>query len=147
MKTLIERFVATGVVVAGLAGAASAAETDALVAEGEAVFTRVCFVCHNATKPNPDMVAPPIFAAKNHYAGFAVREDFVAAVSAFLLDPREETAQMPGAVDKFGLMPPPEVTQAEARAVAEYLYATDFSLPDWYKAHYEEEHGEAPAGN
>jgi len=144
---LIERVAAAGAIGIGLTNAAAAAETDALVAQGEAVFTRVCFDCHNATQPTPDMIAPPIFAAKNHYAGFAARADFVAAVSAFLLDPKDETARMPGAIGKFGLMPPPDVTEAEAVAVAEYLYATDFTLPDWYQAHYQEEHGEAPAGN
>lgn len=122
------------------------AETD-LVSQGEEVFGRVCFDCHNAVQPNPDMIAPPIFAAKNHYADLTAQGDFVAAVSAFLLDPQETTARMPGAIDKFGLMPPPGVTEAEAIAVAEYLFATDFSLPDWYLAHYQDEHGEAPAGN
>lgn len=128
------------------AASGAAAETD-LVAEGEEVFGRVCFDCHNAVQPSPDMIAPPIFAAKNHYAAFTTREDFVAAVSAFLLDPQEATAQMPGAIGQFGLMPPPEVTEAEAVAVAEYLFATDFSLPDWYLEHYQQEHGEAPANN
>lgn len=136
-----------GVLGFGLAHATLADDTGALVAQGEEVFGRVCFECHNATRPNPDMIAPPIFAAKNHYSGFGSREDFVAAVSGFLLDPQEETARMPGAIGQFGLMPPPEVTPEEAIAVAEYLYATDFTLPDWYLKHYEEEHGEAPTGN
>ena len=145
--TLIGRLIFAGALGIGLSQPATAEGTEALVLEGEAVFTRACFDCHNATEPGPDMIAPPIFAAKNHYAGFAARADFVAAVSAFLLDPKEETARMPGAIDSFGLMPPPDVTEAEAVAVAEYLYATDFTLPDWYEAHYMEEHGEAPAGN
>ena len=53
---------------------------------------------------------------------------------------------MPGALRRFGLMPPQDLTEQEAIAFAEYLYATDFTLPDWYKVHYEEEHGEAPGG-
>lgn len=138
---------AVGVLGVAFVSAALAEDVEALVVEGEAVFTRVCFDCHNATEEGPDMVAPPIFAAKNHYSGFAAREDFVAAVSGYLLDPTEQTAQMPGAVRKFGLMPPPDMTEAEAVAVAEYLYATDFSLPDWYLVHYQEEHGTAPAAN
>ena len=123
------------------------ADTSELVAQGEKVFTNVCFECHNATAPNPDMVAPPIFAAKNHYGNFTDRADFVAAVSSYVRNPTEATARMPGAINKFGLMPAHEIAEAEAVAVAEYLFATDFSLPDWYKVHYEEEHGEAPAGN
>ena len=130
----------------GLATAV-AADTSARVAEGEAVFTRVCFACHYATKPEPTMAAPPIFAAKNHYADLTERAEFVAAIAAFVRNPTEAAARMPGALDRFGLMPPQEITEAEAIAVAEYLYATDFTLPDWYKVHYEEEHGEAQAGN
>lgn len=129
---------------AALLLSAPALAADELVAQGEEVFGRVCFDCHNAVAPTPDMVAPPIFAAKNHYMGLAAREDFVAAVAAYLINPTEETAMMPGALAKFGLMPPPDITEAEAVAVAEYLFATDFSQPDWYAAHYQEEHGAAP---
>ena len=104
---------AVGVLGVAFVSAALAEDVEALVVEGEAVFTRVCFDCHNATEEGPDMVAPPIFAAKNHYSGFAAREDFVAAVSGYLLDPTEQTAQMPGAVRKFGLMPPPDMPPAQ----------------------------------
>jgi mono/diheme cytochrome c family protein len=135
-----------GLLTLGLATTA-AAETADLVAEGEAVFTQVCFACHYATKPEPTMAAPPIFAAKNHYADLTERADFVAAISAFVRAPSEEASRMPGALQRFGLMPPQEITEAEAIAVAEYLYATDFTLPDWYKVHYEEKHGEAPSGD
>ncbi len=117
------------------------------VARGEAVFTRVCFDRHNATEPTPDMIAPPIFAAKNQYAGFAARADFVTAVSTYIRAPGEATSRMPGALGRFGVMPPQEISEDEARAVAEYLYATDFTLPDWYLVHYREEHGETPTGN
>lgn len=137
----------TGLAAALLLQTAAATAQSDLVAQGAEVFGRVCFDCHNATEPNPDMIAPPIFAAKNHYANFTLRDDFVLAVSAFLLDPQEATARMPGAIDQFGLMPPPGITGAEALAVAEYLYATDFTLPDWYQEHYRAEHGTAPAGN
>ena len=135
-----------GILNLGLATAA-AADAPTLVAEGEAVFTRVCFACHYATKPDPTMAAPPIFAAKNHYADLTERADFVAAIAGFVRNPTEAAARMPGALDRFGLMPPQEITEAEAIAVAEYLYATDFTLPDWSTVHSEEEHGEAPAGN
>ena len=69
-------------------GLATAAAAD-LVAEGEAVFTRVCYVCHYATKPDPTMAAPPIFAAKNHYADLTERADFVTAIATFVRAPSE----------------------------------------------------------
>lgn len=126
------------------ASAAVADDTADLVAKGQQVFTDVCFACHNATEPGPDSAAPPIFAAKNHYAAAPDRATFVAAVSSYVRAPSEAASQMPGAIRKFGLMPAQEITEDEAIAVAEYLYATDFTLPDWYQVHYQEEHGTAP---
>ncbi|MEZ5447583.1 MAG: hypothetical protein R3E89_00625 [Thiolinea sp.] len=52
---------------------------------------------------------------------------------------------MPGAVRKFGLMPAqPQLAEADLQAVAAYLYDQDMSLPDWYKTHYQAEHGQLP---
>ena len=131
----------------GLAGLLSlglgpaTAETTDLVAAGEAVYLQVCFACHYATEMDPLVAAPPIFAVKHHYADFSDREGFVAAISGYVLAPSEAASRMPEARDRFGLMPAQEITEAEARAVAEYLYATDFALPDWYITLYQEEYG------
>jgi hypothetical protein len=51
---------------------------------------------------------------------------------------------MPGAIRKFGLMPAFPLPDEELQAVAEFLYDSDMSLPDWYKEHYAAEHGEPP---
>jgi hypothetical protein len=52
---------------------------------------------------------------------------------------------MPGAVNKFGLMPAmPQINDNDAQAVAAFLFDTNLNQPDWYKAHYEAEHGKAP---
>ncbi len=69
------------------------------------------------------------------------------AMSAFVLAPSVENSQMPGAIGRFELMPDLGLSEEDARAAAEFIFATDFSLPDWYAKHYEEEHGEAPPSN
>lgn len=123
-------------------GAAFADGHASLVAEGEQVFGDVCFACHGMTDEETDRIAPPVFAVKNRYSKLGDREDFVAAVSAFAFDPSEEMALMKGAIGKFGMMPNLGITKEEALAVAEYLFATDFSLPDWAQAHMDEKHSD-----
>ncbi len=134
-----------GLLSLGLAPAAGATANP--VDEGEAVFKRVCAACHYATELDPLVAAPPIFAVQHHYADFSDREGFVAAISAYVLAPSEADSRMPEALDRFGLMPAQEITEAEARAVAEYLYVTDFTLPDWYINRYQEEYGAGPGGD
>lgn len=51
---------------------------------------------------------------------------------------------MRGAVKKFELMEPVEISMEQAKAIAEFVYDTNFTLPDWYKKHYREEHGKDP---
>ena len=121
-------------------GAAFAEGNSALVAAGEEVFGDVCFACHGVSDQEADRIAPPVFAVKKHYAKLGGYDEFVAAVAAYAFNPTEEAALMRGAIDKFGLMPNVGITEEDARAVAEYLFATDFALPDWALAHMEEKH-------
>jgi len=138
---------AVGPLLVLLGATASAADQADQVAQGEEIFMDVCLACHGPSAQGPDRIAPPIFAAKNHYAAYTEREAFVSAMSAYVLAPNERTTRMPGAIRRFGLMPEQGLTEEEARAAAEYVFATDFSVPDWYAKHYQEEHGEAPPGN
>ena len=62
------------------ANAASAASLQELQL-GEQVYGDVCVACHGADAEGEDRIAPPIFAAKNHYSDLTSREDFVAAMS------------------------------------------------------------------
>ena len=126
------------------ATSAAADDHGGMIAQGAAIFKETCDVCHGAAAKGPDRAAPPVFAVKNHYSGLTDQGEFVDAVAAFIRAPNEAAAMMPGAIGKFGLMPAQTLTEEDARAVAEFLYATDFSMPDWYNQHYREEHGEAP---
>ena len=134
-----------GLLSLGLAPAG--ADTANPVAQGAAIFERVCVACHYATELDPLVAAPPVFAVKHHYADFSDREGFVAAIAAYVRAPSEAASRMPEALGRFGLMPAQEITEAEARAVAAYLYATDFTLPDWYVTLYQEEYGAKAGGD
>lgn len=110
---------------------------------GEEVYKSVCMACHVAE--GMPTVGPPIFAVKNHVIGaHPERDDFVNRVVEWVKAPDEKTALMPGAVRKFGLMPANDLPDEELKAVAEFIYDSDMSLPDWYKEHYQAEHGEMP---
>lgn len=120
----------------------SAAEKETKT--GEEVYKTACAVCHvSEGKPT---IAPPIFAVKNHVIdAFPERDDFIEQVKDWVKAPDEEKALMRGAIRKFGLMPAmAHLSDEDVQAVAEYLFDTDMTLPDWYKEHYKEEHGELP---
>lgn len=119
------------------------ARAESAASDGAALYQKLCVSCH-AMQGKPT-VAPPVFAMKNHVTdAHPDREGFVNYIVEWVKAPNADTALMRGAVKKFGLMPVLGYDEAEVRTVAEWLYDTDTSLPDWYKKHYEEEHGQAP---
>ena len=109
------------------------------------IFSQTCRACHGASANAVDRAAPPIFAAKNHYSDLTDKDAFVAALSAYIQSPSEATSRMPGAIKKFGLMPDLGLDAETADKLAEFVWQTDFNAPDWYRKHYEEEHGTAPS--
>lgn len=120
-----------------------AAQAETTAGNGAALYQKLCVSCH-ALEGRPT-IAPPIFGVKNHVIGaHSEREAFVDYVVNWVKAPNADAALMPGAVRKFGVMPTLGYDDAEVRIVAEWLYDSNMRLPDWYKKHYEEEHGEAP---
>jgi len=107
-------------------------------------FQLICMSCHKLDR-SPDMVAPPIFAVKNHYLQvFPEKTDFVKAVSAWLAEPAADRTLMPGALRRFKLMPPQPLPEEQRTGLAAYLFDTDFYEPGWYQEHYQQEHGNQP---
>lgn len=131
-----------GLLSLGLAPAS--AEPDTRIAQGRDIFEDVCAACHYATELDPLVAAPPVFAVQHAYADFSDQESYISAIARYIRAPSEATAQMTWAVERFGLMPAQDITEAEARAVGAYLYAADFTLPDWYLALYLDEYGAKP---
>lgn len=103
---------------------------------GEAIFDLICVACHFSNDADPMMAAPPILAAKHRYAEIGDREGFVDAIASYVLAPSEEAARMPEMVEEFGLMPPVDILEFEARAIGEYLYEMEGEMPGWYVEQY-----------
>ncbi len=115
-----------------------------LVAKGKAVelMKQQCFSCHSPRGGEHNRVAPPMIAVKRHYLEEGDSEkDFADKMWAFLANPSEEVSMMPGAVEKFGLMPKMPFEEEQIREIAAYLYNNDIQKPDWFEKHYQEEHG------
>lgn len=128
----------------GAEATSQATQADEPVRSGKQVYESLCMACHSIE--GPATVAPPIFAVKNHVVQvYPERDDFIKRVVEWVKAPDVDDPLMPGAVRKFGLMPAMPLADAELTAVAEFLYDSDMVLPDWYKQHYKEEHGEEPS--
>ncbi|MCB1123233.1 MAG: hypothetical protein KJT03_16885, partial [Verrucomicrobiae bacterium] len=107
-----------------------------------------CTVCHQNDQ-TATMVAPPMFAVVDHYTKNygEDKSGFVEAIMDWAKSPDESKSLMPGAIQKFKLMPPFPIPDKDLKAIATYLSEADFTIPGWYDEHYLQEHGEARTGN
>lgn len=112
---------------------------------GAKVYQSACMSCH-ALNAKEEGIAPPLFGVKDHVIkAYPERAAFIKRVVEWVKAPNPNDVLMPGAVKKFGLMPAqPQLSEADLQAVAEFIYDTDFTKPDWYAAHYQAEHGKKP---
>lgn len=112
---------------------------------GATVYQSACMSCH-ALATKEEGVAPPLFGVKDHVLkAYPERAAFIQRVVAWVQAPNPQDVLMPGAVKKFGLMPAQtQLSEVDLQAVAEFIYDTDFTRPDWYAAHYQAEHAKKP---
>lgn len=123
----------------------SVLSAPALADSAAALYEEHCVACHGGTERGPDRVAPPIFAVKGHYLpSYPDKASFVEAIAQWAIKPDLNKVLMPGAVRRFELMPPVEISMDDARKIAQFIYDGKFERPGWYEQHYREEHGEAP---
>jgi cytochrome c553 len=115
----------------------SDAEILALADKGQALMEVNCNLCHGAKPSLDESVAPPIVAIKAHYLeanmGF---EEFHENMATFLNKPSAESAQMKGAVKRFGIMPFQPYPKETVKAIAAHLYAYKVPQPQWWDAHW-----------
>lgn len=99
---------------------------EALVKEGEKLIAEQCYVCH--VPPGGDnRTAPPMMMVKNHYVDDeTTREEFVQSVMDWVNSPSEDRARMHGAIRNWGLMPQQNVEEKDLKAIATYIFETDF---------------------
>jgi len=118
-------------------------KTESLQSEGYTLFKTNCYACHSVTsKSHDDIIAPPMVAVKRRYKmGYSTKESFVEAMVNWSKDPKEENALMRGAVKQFKVMPKQVFNEDDLKKIATYIYDNEIERPDWFEAHFEEEHG------
>lgn len=110
--------------------------------EARALFQTHCYACHTPRGNQDDRVAPPMIAIKRHYiTDQTTQAQFIADVSTYVVTPRTDISKMPDAVRKFGMMVPLQVPKDDLKKIATFIYQQDIEAPDWFEAHYKEEHG------
>ena len=113
--------------------------------DGPQLFKDYCESCHGNKARGPDRVAPPIVAVKSHYLNEHQNEEkFVSAIVGWLEKPEHNKTLMPGAIRRFGVMPPLELEPNERQVLAKYIFETEFKMPGWYREHFRKEHGKDP---
>lgn len=111
---------------------------------GKELFEQLCSSCH-VTSGKPTL-APPIFGVVNHVRNvYPQKNEFIEKIVEWVANPQKEKTVMPGAVNRFGLMPKLPYNTVEVRLIAEYLFDGKVELPTWYIEHYKAEHGHEPA--
>ncbi|MCX7554190.1 DUF3365 domain-containing protein [Marinicella sp. S1101] len=111
-----------------------------LMAEGLEILQTNCLNCHSPRGSQTQRIAPPMFAVKKHYIRPGLSADqFIADLKGFLLAPDEKHAKMPGAIEKFGLMPNLNLTEQQVLAVGTYIYHTPLEKPRWFDEHHKNE--------
>jgi len=111
---------------------------------GEKVFKSICAACHGVAVGGMDMnkrIAPPIAGVRKHYLDVYPDEaSFVQAVTSWVEKQDEHKSLMPGAIQKFKIMPPLVISKDDAAKVAAYIYAGDIEKPEGLDKHMNEMH-------
>lgn len=97
---------------------------------GYKLMVTKCYICHFET-PDPakmnQMIAPPMLRVKEHYLpNYQNKEDFIKAITAIVTNPSEVKTLMPGAIQKFKLMPKLIYNPEDLKLIAETIYDYDF---------------------
>ena len=116
-------------------------KTDSTVLKmGFEVLNSNCFTCHSPNAGKDERIAPPMKGIKMHYLTEGIsKEEFIQNIVAFVANPSAENAKMPGAVEKFGVMPKMGFSDEQMTAAAEYIYSQALESPNWFQKHYETE--------
>ncbi len=109
--------------------AAGSQHPDSLRAVGWNLLASNCFSCHHPDPSNTVGVAPNMAEVRAYYLGLAPDSlSFTSAIATFLMGGKP---QMQDAMARFGPMPSGIYQEAQYRAVAAYLWATDMAQPGW----------------
>jgi len=116
------------------------AVSDSELAEGFALLESNCLTCHSPQAGTNERLAPPMAMMKMHYVNEQTSfEEFSTALTEFVTNPEVSKSRMPGAIEKFGLMPKMDFSQDQLENIALYIYHTELEKPMWYEKHFREE--------
>lgn len=114
------------------------AVSEEQISEGLKLVKTNCFACHNPEAGVRSRLAPPMHAVRKHYLDEGTTlEEFSNELKDFVLNPSNEKSKMPGAVEKFGLMPRMNFTEEQLENIAAYIFTTEMNKPGWQKQHQE----------
>ena len=109
---------------------------------GKKIIETECYLCHNPKASEVSMIAPPMVAIKKHYIdSTTTKEQFTKAIVGWINDPQEEKSKMPGAINRFGIMPYQPYPEETISLIAEYMYDYEIAQPEWFDEHFQREHG------
>ncbi|MCB1419853.1 MAG: cytochrome c [Notoacmeibacter sp.] len=102
-------------------------------ADGKTLFEENCASCHMPAEgtSHDDLAAPPIFGVAMQYGRAYGDEAAVAeAIRDWILKPEEDRSIMPQWIARFGLMPPLDLSEQDASAIAAYVATAEFERPN-----------------
>lgn len=116
---------------------AASGPDQATLSAGFRALDGACFTCHSPDASIADPVAPPMSAIKAHYVDeLTTYAGFREALGRFVNDPSAENARMPGAIQRFGLMPALGLDAVLLDQIAHYIFYTPLERPGWYPDSY-----------
>lgn len=97
---------------------------------GKALMEAYCYACHGPEARGDERLAPPMFAIKKHYLdeGMA-EEEFVSRIVDWAKEPAKEKSRMPGAVERFGIMPYQAFPEDSLKLIASYIFHNEMERP------------------
>jgi len=110
--------------------------------DGLKLIQQNCYACHSVTsKSHDEIIAPPMVAIKRRYKrSYSTEEEFVTALTDWVLDPIEENALMFGAVQNFKVMPKQPLNKEEVTKIAIFMFNNELEKPSWFENHFNKEH-------
>ena len=116
--------------------------------ESYLLFKNNCYACHSVlSKSHKELIAPPMEAIKRRYVmNYNNREEFIEAIVKWVQEPNEKSALMFGAVQQFKVMPKQEFIEEELFKIAAYIYDNEIEQPEWFQAHFNQQHNSKGRG-
>jgi len=80
-----------------------------------------CTSCHHPNRET--VIAPGLQSIRQQYLdAYKNEEAFIDGFTRFVKNPSNELSIIPGAIEKYGAMPRPNLTDADLQAIALFLY-------------------------